>query len=166
MVIDKIFDYQALKNSVSDWLRVKYPVLFRLVYRHKTGVKYVFSGGTAAAVDLIFLYFLTDIIGVWYVYSAAAAFAAGLITSFFLQKFWTFRDNSLRHIKKQFVIYIVLGTINFFLNPLILYALVEYLHIWYIIGQIFAMGGLAMSNYLINKFITFKKDAPHESVNV
>lgn len=166
MVTEKISNYQAIKNLISNFLQIKYPTLFRLICCHKTGIKYVFSGGTAALVDLIFLYFLTDIIGIWYVYSAAAAFAASLVTSFVLQKFWTFRDNSFRHIKKQFVIYIVLGAINFFLTPALLYIIVEKFHVWYLLGAVFVMGALAMANYLINKFITFKKDAPHESVNV
>lgn len=68
-------------------------------------------------------------------------------------------------LKKQLTIYAILGGINFFLSPALLYFFVERLHVWYILAAIFVMGALAIVNYLINRFITFKKDTVHESFN-
>lgn len=166
MIIKDFFDYKKVKDSFGGYLYINYPLFFQIIHRHKTGVKYVFSGGMAATVNLFFLYFLTDIIGIWYLTSSVIAFILSFFTSFFLQKFWTFRDGSLKHIKKQFFIYIIMGAANFFSGPALLFVFVEFFHIWYLFGQIFVMGGLAILNYLINKFITFKKDSPHESTNV
>src|SRR3989338_8992608 len=161
----KIFNYNYLKESIGGYIEVKLPRFFKILYRHKTGVKYIFAGGTAALVNLAFLYVLTDIVGVWYLASSIVAFVFSFFTSFFLQKFWTFRDPSLKRIKKQFFIYILMGAGNFFAGPALLFVFVEFFHIWYLLGQTLAMATLAIANYLINKFITFKKDIPHESFN-
>lgn len=162
----RVFNYNFIRQSVGGYIEIKFPRIFYLLNKHKTGVKYIFSGGTAAAIDLFVLYVLTDIFGIWYLVSAVIAFICALVTSFFLQKFWTFRDSSLRRIKKQLVIYFFLGTANFILNPVLLYVAVEKFHVWYLLAAVIVMGTLAICNYLMNKFITFKKDAPHESVNV
>lgn len=160
----KIYNY--LKQSIGGYVEVKFPKFFGLLNKHKTGVKYMFSGGTAALVNLLFLYILTDIFGIWYLTSSVVAFIFGLLASFFLQKYWTFRESGLDHIKKQLTIYAILGGINFFLTPALLYIFVEKFHVWYILGSVLVMVSLAAVNYLINKFITFKKTVSHESINV
>lgn len=157
--------YELVRDFVFNYLKGHWPFLHRQIYRHRTGIKYIFAGGTAALVDLVILYFLTDIIGLWYMFSAIIAFVLALLTSFILQKFWTFRDPTLRRIKKQAIIYAVIGTLNFILNPILLYVFVEKLHVWYMLAAIIVMGTLAIANYLINKFITFKKDITHAGFN-
>lgn len=157
--------YNFIRKSIYGYLEVEYPAIFRLLHRHKTGVKYIFAGGTAALVNLFFLFVLTDIFGLWYLISSLVAFIISLLTSFFLQKFWTFRDRGWQRIKKQSAIYIALGGADFILTPVLLYTLVEKFNLWYLPAAVIVMGGLAMGNYLINKFITFKK-REHESINV
>lgn len=162
----KVFNYNFLKKSIGGYIEKKYPKVFNLLKKHKTGLKYACSGGIGAAINLLILYILTDKIGIWYLTSSVVAFIISLLVGFFLQKFWTFRDNGFTHLKKQLTIYIILGGINFFLSPTLLYVFVERFHIWYVLAAVFVMGTLAIVNYLINKFITFKKDIPHESINV
>lgn len=157
--------YELVRDFVFRYLNEYWPFLHRQIWRHRTGVKYIFAGGTAALVDLVVLYFLTDVVGLWYMISTMVAFVLALATSFILQKFWTFRDPALRRIKKQLVIYAVIGTLNFILNPALLYLFVEKFHVWYMLAAVIVMGALAIANYLVNKFIIFKKDITHESVN-
>ena len=61
--------------------------------------------------------------------------------------------------------YAIVGILNLVLDPLLLYALVETFDIWYVLAQLLIMSGLAIESYLINRFITFKKDASYESVD-
>src|SRR3989338_4767276 len=129
MKVVSFFSYKSLRGFIDGYLAAHFPVVSKLLNRHKPGVKYLFAGGTAAAVNLMLLYVLTDIIGVWYLTSSVVAFIASFITSFVLQKFWTFRDPGLGRIKKQFAIYIVLGAINFFSGPALLYVFVDVFHI-------------------------------------
>ena len=165
MTVFKIFNYLYLKGVISGYLRVKSPFLWQLLNRHKILVKYIFAGGAAVAVNLSFLYLATEIFRVWYVLSAIIAFFASYAVGFWLQKFWTFRDNNVRRIKRQMAWYAIVGILNLVLDPLLLYALVETFDIWYVLAQLLIMSGLAIESYLINRFITFKKDASYESVD-
>jgi dolichol-phosphate mannosyltransferase len=158
--------YQKTKEYFRKYLKKNYPEIFEKIRVHKTGIKYVISGGTAAVIQVGLLYVFTDILGLYYVASAATAFLIALITSFFLQKFWTFRDNNLNRIKKQLAIYAFLGVLNFFLNPTLLYLVVEWTHVWYVIGQIIVMGVLAVESFLVNKFITFKKEIEENGIKL
>lgn len=140
--------------------------LRREIYRRRLIIKYGLAGGTAVAVNLAALYFFTEVFGVWYVASAAVAFLFSLLTGFLLQKFWTFRDRDLSRLKKQMAIYAAVGLVNLILDPVLLYLLVEAFALWYILAQILVLGGLAIESYLLNRFITFRKDRSYEGFDV
>lgn len=161
-----VFSYNHLKQSIGGYLEIKSPKIFRLLNRHKIVVKYFLAGGAAVTVNLLFLYFLTELFEIWYVISSIVAFFVSLLTGFWLQKFWTFRDNNVRHIKRQMAMYSTVGVLNLVLGPTLLYAFVETFNIWYMLAQLLVMAVLAIESYLINRFITFKKDTAHESINV
>ena len=130
----------------------------RALHAHKTGIKYIISGGTAAVVDLGLLYIFTDIVGLWYLLAAVIAFVFGLFTSFSMHKFWTFRESSLHRLKKQFVFFTSLALVNLILNTFLMYIAVEMLGIWYLGAQFVIMGLLAVMNFVINKTVTFRPD--------
>ncbi|MFH1522952.1 MAG: glycosyltransferase [Patescibacteria group bacterium] len=123
----------------------------------KTYIKFVISGGTAGTADLILLYVLTDIVGLWYLISATIAFVVAFLISFFLQKFWTFRDNRRTIIYKQLSLYLVVGLTNLSINGAAMYLLVDKFGIWYMLAQVISSGFLAFINFLVYKFIIFKK---------
>lgn len=154
----RVFNYNWLKQSIGGYVEKKSPKTFNLLDKHKTGVKYLFAGGTAALVNLVFLYIFTELAGIWYVISSIMAFVISHTAGFLMQKFWTFRERGWKRIEKQTAIYIVMGTAEFILTPILIYALVEKFHIWYLLASVIVMGSLAIINYSVNKFITFKKD--------
>lgn len=156
--------YQKIKKYIKPRLETRAPKLLALIEKYKTIIKYIISGGTAAVVQLGLLYVLTDIVGLWYIISSSIAFVVALLTSFFLQKFWTFRDDNIGRMKKQFAIYTAIGIVNFILNPTLLYIVVDFLNVWYLLGQVIVSAVLAISSYLINKFITFKKVKTEEII--
>jgi len=133
----------------------------RLTERYKIGIKYIIAGGTAAAVDLGLLFVLTEIVGLWYLLSAAIAFVCSLLTSFLLHKFWTFRENSLRRMRKQFIFFTTLAFLNLGMDILLLYIAVDFLHLWYMAAQFVIMGGLALLNFVLNKTVTFRHENKH-----
>ena len=146
------------KNRVIvDKILAYFPRLHGRLYRHKLGIKYIISGGTAAAVDFALLYLLTDLIGVWYLYSAIVAYVASFFTSFTMQKFWTFQDSDLKRIRRQFLIYLSAALIGLLLNSIMMYFWVSILHVWYLAAQFITMGILAIGSFFINTTLTFKK---------
>ena len=147
--------YQFCKKTLEKIIPNFY---LNLINKYKIGIKYIISGGTAAAVDLGLLYIFTDVIGLWYLYSAIISFIFSLLTSFLLHKFWTFRENSLKRIKKQFIFFCALAFLNLGINTILMYIAVELLGIWYILSQFFIMGFIAFMNFVVNKTITFKPE--------
>ncbi|MCX6719201.1 MAG: GtrA family protein [Candidatus Taylorbacteria bacterium] len=116
-------------------------------------VRYIISGGTAAAVDLVLLYILTDLIGIWYITSSILAYLVAFMVSFTLQKFWTFRDHSRNNIHSQAVIYFIVTSLNLGLNTLGIFAFVHYLSFHYLIAQIVVSVIIAMESYYVYHFI-------------
>ncbi len=113
--------------------------------------KYLFSGGTAAFVDLGILYLLTEIFKIWYLASAVIAFVFAFIVSFILQRFWTFDNRSMENIKSHAPIYLLINLINLGVNTLFMHLFVDFLYIHYITSQIIISGSIAIYSFFISK---------------
>ncbi len=118
-------------------------------------VRYIISGGAATAINFGTLLFLTEVMGIWYLLSSIAGVSVGFVTSFVLQKFWTFQNRSLERVYVQFPLHIALSLANIAVNTALLYALVEYLHLWYLLAQFLIAGGLAVMNYAVYRLYIF-----------
>ena len=94
--------------------------------------RFIAAGGSAATVNFALLYTLTEYFHIWYLASSLVAVVAGFITSFILQKFWTFKNKRLDRVHIQAMLHASLSIVNIILNTVLLYTLVEYVHLWYI----------------------------------
>ncbi len=131
--------------------------LTQLVKKHGQIFKFLIAGGFAFTVNIIVLYVLTDILHIYYLISTVLAFLVAFNVSFFLQKSWTFGDNSRDNLHVQIPLYLGMQVANLVLNTGLMYAFVEYLHIWYILSQIIITSVLATVIFLINKKYIFKE---------
>lgn len=129
------------------------------IIKHKRPIKYLIAGGLAAFVDLSLLYFFTDILGIWYLFSACLAFVVAFFVSFFLQKFWTFRDNDKERMYKQMAVYLFVALVNFMINAVFMFMLVDGFKIWYMLAQVVTSGLIACESYLVYKFFIFNQTA-------
>lgn len=126
------------------------------IHKKKQFIKFAISGGTAFSVDLLLLFFLTDILKIWYIYSASIAFMAAFFISFYLQKHWTFRDTS-KKVYKQMFIFFFSGIANVMVNAGGMYLIVEKLGIKYLFAQTIMTSLLSACSFLIYRFIVFRK---------
>jgi len=133
--------------------------LIRHVVQFKI-VRYLISGGTAAAINLSFLFLLTEFVGIWYLASSALSFIAGFTASFLFQKFWTFRDTRREVIPRQLVLHLVAALGTLCVNTLLLYVAVDILGMWYMLGQFFVSGFLAVGSFFIYSLYIFSNVAP------
>jgi glycosyltransferase involved in cell wall biosynthesis/putative flippase GtrA len=131
------------------------------IHKRKQFIKFAISGGTAFSVDLLLLFFFTDILKIWYIYSASMAFVAAFFISFYLQKFWTFRDRS-KKVYKQMVIFFFSGTANVMVNAGGMYVIVDKLGVKYLFAQTIMTALLSICSFLIYRFIVFKKHKAEE----
>lgn len=120
-------------------------------------VKFVISGGLAAVVNLVVLYFFTSVFGLWYEYSLVVGFLFAFITSFSLQKFWTFGNKTARKLHIQISSYLAVSVTGLLINAAALFVLVEFLGLWYLVAQILIETVLAIASFIIYKFGIFRK---------
>jgi dolichol-phosphate mannosyltransferase len=134
--------------------------------RHKI-FRYLFSGGTATAINFILLYVFTDLVGLYYIFSVILSFIIAVTVSFMLQKFWTFQNASKENMKKQAVVYVIVSFINVIINVAFVYALVEFAGLHYLVAQFVSSIFIATESFFIYQFFIFKKvevlPSTHES---
>src|SRR3989344_4762697 len=95
-------------------------------------IKFLVSGGTATAINLVVLYTLTEWVGIWYLFSAVIAFVVAFFVSFCLQKFWTFIDHRIDVLTAQAGLYALIQLWDLIANTTGLYLLVEHANVWYV----------------------------------
>lgn len=133
---------------------------FNLVRRYAQVIKFLIAGGTAFVLHISLLYLFTEVFGVYYLLSNGMAFAISFGVSFSLQKFWTFKNNSMEHLHLQIPLYLGMQAGNIVVNSILLYGLVEYFHIWYVLAQGCITIVLAIGIYFLNKRFIFQDRAP------
>ncbi len=118
-------------------------------------VRFVVSGGTSAAVDLILLYVLNSIFGIHYLPASVLAFLGAFGVSFTLHKFWTFQSHD-EQTDKQVVLYFGTSLFGLFLNTVLMYVFVDFFHVQVLISQFFVGAMVACSSFFISRNIVFK----------
>lgn len=142
-------------NRLRVYFSGNWPVVYCLCERRKGVIKFIFAGGTAAAVDLFFLYVFYDLLSWDIIRSSSIAFIFAFIVSFCLQKFWTFRDKSPKRIISQLLIFLLNALIGLYLNGLAIHILVSHYKIWYLLAQIIINLLLAIWNFIFFRFWVF-----------
>ena len=121
-------------------------------------IRFIISGGSAAAVHFALLYFLTDALSIWYLLSTTIAFVAAFTVSFTLQKFWTFRDRASNRVHVQIVWYLAVALGNLGLNTIGMYVLVNRLELWYIFAQGLTTATLAVESFFVYRYLIFHEE--------
>jgi glycosyltransferase involved in cell wall biosynthesis len=126
-------------------------------------VKFLITGTIAAFLNIALLYLLTEYARLWYLASSVVSFLIALAANFAMQKYWTFRSTSGGDTRRQLPSFVLLQLVNLGLNSLLLFALVEYLHVWYVFAQFIVSLLLACFTFVVNRALIFRKraGAPH-----
>lgn len=115
-------------------------------------VRYLISGGTAAALQLgvnqILLWS-----GVWFFTAAKISGGVGLISAFLGHKFFAFKKKE--QTSKQLVRYVILQTVNYFIQLGIVYSFVVYGNIHPTIANVLAIGITVMWNFFVYKLFVY-----------
>ena len=123
-------------------------------------LRYLISGGTAAATNLTVFFLLVHFGHMYYLYASILAFAVSIAVSFTMQKFWTFRDKPLHDVHTQFARYLVVILSNLLLNTTLVYLFVEKAGIWYLLAQILATAIIAVVGYFGYRYFVFRDRTP------
>lgn len=146
----------SLYQKFGIWLNSSWPKIYTICNRRKSVVKFFFAGGTAATVDLFFLFLFYGVFHWGLVFSTSLAFILSFIVSFTLQKFWTFRNYCQKKMPLQFVLYIANAVIGLNINGFLMHTLVNNVGIWYLLSQVMVNLTIGVYNFFIYKFIVFR----------
>ena len=128
--------------------------------RHPTVLKiirFVLSGGTAAAFQLLLYIALSRPLGLNYLVATSISFICALVVSFLLQKYVTFQDKDQAAIPNQFALYAGFAVFNLAANSLLMYTFVSLLGIHDIAAQVMVMGTIAVWSFVVYQKFIFRQ---------
>lgn len=120
-------------------------------------VRFCVAGAAGVITYYAALYGLTEYLGVWYVASAVIGFVFNTGLNFTLQKFWTFQNKDTGLVRRQIVPYVAMTASFLVGNALLLYLMVQYLHMWYIGAQMILTVAISILSFIISSRI-FKNE--------
>ncbi|HPL95294.1 MAG TPA: GtrA family protein [bacterium] len=135
--------------------------IINLIWHHfflkfKQFFKFCVVGTTGAIIDIGGLWLLVEFVGLYYLVGATISFVAAVINNYFLNKYWTFKDQSKISLA-QFFSFSIISVIGLGINLLTMYIFVECVNLNYLISKAIASLIVLSWNFLMNKYITFKK---------
>jgi dolichol-phosphate mannosyltransferase len=128
-----------------------------ILFLSKAG-RFFTVGASGLVVNYAASYLLSTIIpNIWYIQATLFGIIISITSNFLLNKIWTFedRDFSARHFLRQYSLFMALCTLGAVIQLSLVYLFVEYSHIQYAVSLIMAVSIASLSNFLLNKKITF-----------
>jgi dolichol-phosphate mannosyltransferase len=120
-------------------------------------LKFCTVGGVGILLNLAILYSLVEYLGLWYLAAATLTFFIVASNNFLWNKVWTFGDRrrKLRVVGGQLGKFLGTSVASLAVNLLVLSFLVEYLGLWYILGQMGAIAVAVIVNFALNSLWVF-----------
>lgn len=115
-------------------------------------------GASGLVVNYAASFLLSSLIpNIWYMHATLFGIIFSITSNFLLNKIWTFEDRNFapRHFLRQYVLFLVLSTLGAVIQLSLVFVFVESSHIPYAISLIMAVCIASISNFLLNKKITF-----------
>ena len=136
------------------------------VFKRHQFIRYLFSGGTAATIDVGLLFVLVKYFHVYYLAAATFAMTMSFIVRFLLQKFVTFQNTDEARATKQLVLYSFMCVSSVIITNILLYVCVDIYNINVVKAQIFIIFSLACISFFIYRIFIFAKPAPVRAIEI
>jgi len=121
-------------------------------------LRYIFAGGLSFVTNIALLYYFETHLKWWYLTASTVAFIISVVVSFLAQKYITFRDKSRHNLSKQMFQYIAIAVFNVITNGIIVFVLVNFVHLITIWAQIISAIIIAVWSLFVYRFIIFHQD--------
>lgn len=119
-------------------------------------IRYIFAGGLAFMTNIGLLFIFVKYLEWWYLTASTIAFIISVIISFLAQKYITFRDKTTDRVGHQATQYIIIALFNVTANAIMMFILVDIIHILYLISQVISAGLIAVWSLFVYRFIIFR----------
>lgn len=118
-------------------------------------LKYLVVGGGAFFVDAGLLFLLTEVGHLDYLFSAGVSFLVGLITNYVLSLQWVFTVHKESSQGREFAVFGAVGLGGLLLNEILLWLLVDRVHVYYMLAKVFVAGVVFLWNFVLRKVLLF-----------
>ena len=146
--------YKSGPKSTGRNLNYKKSILFL----SKAGRFYT-VGASGLLINYLISSFASNVLvsGIWYIQATLIGIVVSILSNFVLNKIWTFedRDFSFSHTFRQFILFVGISSFGAAMQLVLVYVLVES-GLRYEISLVFAVSLASISNFLLNKKLTFK----------
>lgn len=132
------------------------------VFHHQI-VRFLVSGGSAAFVQVVGLYFFHSVFGLEYLGASGIAFICAVSVNFVFQKLWTFDDDTRQDVYRQGIFFLLINCVNLILNTAIIYILVNMCDVFYIFAQIITSIIIAVFSFFSYRMIF---NSIHSTINL
>ncbi len=129
--------------------------LRKLVNKHSKLIKFLIVWVSSTLVDVWFLFVFVDFFEIPLFFWIILSFLLAVLNWFIWNKFWTFRDKSVKY-KRQFTKFLFVSTGGLLLTLCFMYFFTSILSIHYIISKLLTSAIVVVWNFLLNKYWTFK----------
>ncbi|MBQ3946066.1 MAG: GtrA family protein [Alphaproteobacteria bacterium] len=128
-------------------------IVKQIYSRYRDLILYGIIGGFCAALD----FGLYTLLGLWmpYLWANVISVHAGILCSFLLNRQYNFKVKD--HAAQRFTVFYVVGLMGLALSELLIYLMATCFSMNYIIAKLITVVIIALFQFLLNKFITFKK---------
>lgn len=118
-------------------------------------IKFGIVGFIAFLIDYSILYILTEFFNFYYLLSATISFIVSLIFNYIVSIKWVF-DANKKQTLKEVVIFVILSVIGLLINHIVMFIMVDKIHIYYMITKIFATIIVMIWNFITRKIFIEK----------
>ncbi len=145
-------------NKIDDDIAKPEPKLSKSVTFLSKAGRFFTVGASGLAVNYAASFLLTSLIpNIWYIHATLFGIILSITSNFILNKVWTFEDRNFspRHFFKQYALFMALCTLGAVIQLSLVFVFVEYFNIQYAVSLLLAVIIASLSNFLLNKKITF-----------
>jgi len=117
-------------------------------------------GAIGLAINYAVSSLFTDVVSnMWYLHATTIGIAVSMSSNFVLNKIWTFEDRSFepKHATIQYAKFMGLSSLGALAQLAMVYLLVDHNKMDYPIALVLAVATSALSNFVLNKKLTFKE---------
>ena len=129
---------------------------FIKIERWRQLILYGIIGSFSAFLDFL-VYTALISMGLFYIQANSISVLVGIGTSFLLNRHFNFKVKDA--VLRRFVIFLIIGLAGLMLSNLILYACIDWLDLDKLLSKLLSIVLVALFQYILNKYITFKPTA-------
>ena len=128
--------------------------MFNIIRRYIPLIKSVITSFVCFSLDYALLYLMTEYLSLYYLISAAISFTLASTLNFYLCARWVFPSG--RSGGRQYISFLIVGTVGLALNTLLMALFTDVLLIHYMISKPIAASLVFFWNYFMRRYAIFK----------